>query len=97
METKKSYHDRKEAILNELTHKIDELRAKADQGKAEAKTIYYEQIETLRAKQETIRKELRGLKDAGEDKWEGLKEGVEHAFSDLKKSFDNAIAKLKGK
>jgi len=37
--------------LRESSAKIDELKAKADQAKAEAKIEYYEQIEALRSKQ----------------------------------------------
>lgn len=93
MDTKKTYHDKKEELIRELGARIDELRKKADQSKSEVKIIYYEQLESLRKNLEIAKKKLHELKDAGEGKWEGLKEGAEDAIDELKKS----VEELKGK
>ncbi|MBI2412581.1 MAG: coiled coil domain-containing protein [Deltaproteobacteria bacterium] len=95
METRKSYHDRKEELFRELDSRIEVLKKAFDQSRSEVKLKYREQIETLRKKQETLGVRLRELKDAGEDRWEGLKDGVEGAYEDLRKYFDGLAGRFR--
>ncbi len=95
METKKAYQEKKEAFLKDLNSRVEDLKKIADQGRADVKVKYHEQIEALRVKQDKARAELRELKEAGEERWEALKDRVETAFSDLKKTFESTFTKFR--
>jgi len=58
MELKDAYQDKMNARLREWQAKIDALKARADQAEAEQKINYYEEIETLRTKQQKVQQNL---------------------------------------
>jgi type I restriction-modification system DNA methylase subunit len=96
-EKKKAYQEKIEAQLKEFAAKIDVLAAKAEQAKAEAKVKYYKQIEGLRAKQESVRYKLQGLKEPGGEAWNDLKQGIDAAIDDLKGAVQSAVSRFKEK
>jgi uncharacterized coiled-coil DUF342 family protein len=84
-----------ESKLNEWGEEIEKIRKKADKLGAEARGKYQEQIEDLRARQETARKKLEDLKRTGGEAWEDLRSGAEAALDELKKGVEGAVGKLK--
>jgi hypothetical protein len=95
MGMKEAYQEKMDARLREWQAKIDELKARADQAGAEQKMAYYEQIESLRARQQKAQAQLNELRSAGEDAWEDVKAGVELAWQDLQEAFGRASEKFK--
>ena len=93
--SKEHYQEKIESTLNEWGEEIEKLRKKADQLGADARDKYREQIEDLRARQETARKKLEDLKRTGGEAWEDLRHGAEAALDELKKGVEGAVAKLK--
>ena len=89
------YLDKIEATLRDWSEEVEKLRKKADKLGAEARVKYREQIEDLRARQETAGKKLEELKRSGGEAWEDLRKGVESAIDDLKKGVEGAIGKMK--
>lgn len=83
------------AILRRLDDEIDTLAFKSEKASAEAKEIYNEQIEILRAKADMVRAKIRAVREAGASSWGGSKKGVNFALDDLRKALDNAVARLK--
>lgn len=94
MDTKQSYMEKLEAQLNEWTAQIDQLRAKPDGAKADAKLEYQQQIDHLQTKKDQVQGKLNEIKQAGEGAWESLREGVEAAVTDLKAAVDRAMSKF---
>jgi len=94
MNSKQAYQEKLDAQMREWNAKFEELKAKADQAKAEAKIEYYERIEELRSKQEVALRKLQEFGDSGEQAWEDLKPGLEHAWNDLKTSVEKAISRF---
>jgi hypothetical protein len=94
---KGAYQEKIEAQMKEFAAKIDILATKAGQAKAEAKVKYYEQIEGLRAKQESVRQKLQGLKEPGSEAWGDLKKGIDSALEDLKVAVQSAVSRFKDK
>jgi chromosome segregation ATPase len=92
---RKAYAEKVEAQLKEWGTNIDILKAKAEKAKAEAKIKYYERIQDLRAKQESLDQKLQELKESGEEAWEEVKTGVDQAIKDLKEAFKRAKSKWK--
>jgi Skp family chaperone for outer membrane proteins len=93
--SKEHYQERIESTLNEWGEEIEKIRKKADLLGAEARGKYREQIEDLRARQETARKKLEEMKRAGGEAWEDLRHGAEAAIDELKKGVEGAVSKLK--
>ena len=94
---KKSYQEKIEEQLKGFAAQIDVLVAKAEQAKADAKVKYAKQIEALRAKQESVRQTLQGLKEPGGAAWDDLKRGIDSAIGDLKDAVQSAVARFKEK
>jgi len=94
MELKDAYQDKMNARLREWQAKIDALKARADQAEAEQKINYYEEIETLRTKQQKVQQKLEELRSAGEGAWEEVKAGVEVAWTDLEDAVQRAADKF---
>ena len=96
-EEKKTYQEKIEEQLKEFAAQIDVLVAKGEQAKEDAKVKYAKQIEALRAKQESVRQTLQGLKEPGGAAWEDLKRGIDSAIGDLKGAVQNAASRFKEK
>ena len=94
MELKDAYQDKMDARLREWQAKIDALKARADQAEAEQKIKYYEEIETLRTKQQKVQQKLEELRSAGASAWEEVKAGVEVAWTDLEDAVQRAADKF---
>jgi len=90
MTTKDAYQEKIEAQLREWTAKINELKAKADGGKADAKIEMYKRIDALRVKQEAAQAKFQELKKAGAEKLEQLRTGLDKAMGDLKTAWESA-------
>lgn len=95
MGIKEAYQDKMNARLREWQGKIDVLKAKADQAEAEQKIRLYENIESLRMKQQHVHEKLDELHSASEGAWEEVKAGVELAWRDLQEAIGRAVEKFK--
>lgn len=93
-EKKKSYERRIETELHEWGVKIDILKAQAEASKTEAKSMYVQQIEDLRAKQEAATGKLNQLQKSGEGSWEDVKKEVDDALADLGKAIRDALSRF---
>ncbi len=95
MVTKEEYQAKMDAQLKEITGKLAELRVKADEASASAKTTYQAEIKTLQGKLHEAQNRLQKLKASGGDAWETLKEGSEKAWGELRGAVDSALQKLR--
>jgi GTP-binding protein EngB required for normal cell division len=93
--SREHYQEQIESKLNEWGEEIEQIRKKADKLGEDAKEKYKEQIEELRARQETARNKLEDLKRTGGEAWEDFRSGAEAALDELKKGVEGAVAKLK--
>jgi hypothetical protein len=96
MEMKEAYRDKMDARLREWQAKIDALKARADQAGAGQKIKYYEEIESLRTKQQQVHEKLEKLRTAGAGAWDEVKAGVEAAWTDLQDAAQRAMDKSNG-
>lgn len=95
MATKEEYQAKMEAQLKEVTAKLAELAAKADQAQADAKVKYQEQIKQLRAKLGETQGQLQKIKASSGEAWLTLKDGTEKAWGELRGALDGALAKFR--
>jgi hypothetical protein len=93
--SRERYQEQIEAALDDWGEEIEKIRKKADRLGADARRKCLEQIEELRARQETAKRRLEELKRTGGEAWEDLRSGAESALDELKKGVEGAVAKLK--
>lgn len=95
MGIKEAYEQKLQAQLDEWKADIDKLKAKANEADADAQIEYYNQIDELRAMQETARNKLTELKESSDDAWEDLKAGIESARTSLGNALKSAKSRFK--
>jgi hypothetical protein len=95
MNKKAAYQEKWEAELRILNAKINELEAKADKVRAEAKLEYAKGLEAVKAKQKDVKKKILEIKKVGSEAGEDLKAGIESALYDLKKAVNSAVSRFK--
>jgi len=95
MSMREAYEQKLDAQLREWQARIDALKARAERASAEQKVEYYEQIETLRTKQDDLQDKLTELRQAGEGAWQDIKVGADLAWKDVQDAFSRAAEKFK--
>lgn len=88
------YQERVRAEMDKLDAQITELRAKADQAKADARIEYNNQLENLRTKQAAAEQKLKELQNTSESAWSDIQAGFENAWNELQAAFDRAASKF---
>ena len=88
--------------IKENSHKLDELKAKAELLEAEAKIQYLEQIKALENKIDAVKSKMtegehrvEKIKEAGEEAWEEVQTGSQNAWDDLVLGVNNAWGEVK--
>lgn len=89
-----AYQQKVQAELAKLNAQIGELKAKADQAKADTSVKYHSLLEELYAKRDAAELKLQQLQQAGEDAWQEMQTGFEQAWDELNQSFKTAISKF---
>jgi uncharacterized coiled-coil DUF342 family protein len=95
MSNREEYIRKMQAKLEEWNAEISTLNAKASDVKADVKNEYYEQIESLKAKQSTARQTIEELQQAGESAWGDLKSGIGLSLTAMEEAFDSAKSRFK--
>jgi len=90
MSNKDAYVEKMQSKLDELDAQIDLLKAKASGASADAEIEFNEQIESLKKFQKKGKQKLAELNDAGEDAWEDIREGMDSAWNKVSAAFNDA-------
>ena len=94
MDKKAAYEKKFKAKLEELNARIDVLKANAKQAGASAEADYYQTIEELQKKRSEAQAKLQQLRDAGDDAWEDLKQGVEESWTSFTAAVESAFSRF---
>ncbi len=81
------YVEKMEAQLKRWKARVDELVAKAEGTKADAKIEYHKRVDDLKAKCQAAQVKLDDLKTASGEKWKVLRSGLERAWDDIEAAF----------
>jgi len=87
---KQEFREKAKQSIDEIFDKIEELKARKAEAKAEFQDTYKEQIEVLEVKKAELEVKYNNLLDVAEDKWEEVKQ----AFSESTVSFKEGFSKL---
>ena len=92
---KQAFQQKLEAQLKDWDAKLDELKVKALEAKAELRADYEKQIDTLSGKRTVAQAKLQELRLRTEDAWEDLKGGTERAWDEMRKALDQVASRFK--
>ena len=94
METKESYQEFMESVLEQWGSKIDDLEARVVKPEREKEVGYLKELDVLRTKQQEARRRLNELKSSSTD-WKNLSKGVDVAVDELKTTFERVDSVVK--
>ena len=89
MGLKEAYQEKIEAELQEWNARINELKARAANAKADAKIDLYNRIDILRAKLEAVQAKLQELKQGGAEKWDEIRLALDKDLDNLKTTWES--------
>jgi outer membrane murein-binding lipoprotein Lpp len=89
---KESFKQRVEARLQEFERRLEELRNKTAQVRAEIRAKLRQDIDELHQKNEAARQRLADMWQHGKDKWEEERLHLEAALEDLHAGFERAFS-----
>ena len=89
MGLKEAYQEKIEAQLQDWNARINELKAKAANAKADAKIDMYNRIDILRAKLEAAQAKLQELKQRGAEKWDEIRLALDKDMDYLKSTWES--------
>lgn len=91
---REAYVEKMHAKLDELAADIDKIEAQARGAKADAKIEWNERVEAIRTRRDAAMARLEGLKAGSGAAWDNLKSGMEEAWTDLQDAVKDARRKL---
>jgi chromosome segregation ATPase len=92
---KQAFQQKLETQLDEWDAKLEQLRTKAKEAKADIRAEFEVQLEALAAKRAVAQDNLRELRQNGESAWEDLKGGADKAWKELREAIERAASRLK--
>lgn len=95
MTEKQAFQQKLEVQIKEWDAKLEELKSKAQEAKAEIRADYEKQLETLASKRDLARAKVLELRQRTEDAWEDLKGGTENAWDEMRKALDHIASRFK--
>lgn len=95
MTEKQAFQQKLEAQLGEWDAKLEELKSKAQEAKAEIRADYEKQLEILASKRDMARTKVLELRQRTEGAWEDLKGGTEKAWDEMRKALDHIASRFK--
>jgi uncharacterized coiled-coil DUF342 family protein len=95
MTMKEAYLNKLQSRLDQLSAEIAKLKAKSDKAKADVQLVYYKQIEELRTLQDDANRKLIKLKDASDDTWEEITAGIDNAWDTISNKIKSIITRIK--
>jgi TolA-binding protein len=83
-----------ETQLDEYEKDIDQLQAKAQKLKGDAKVKAEQQLAALRQKRDQVSEKIKELGSSSADAWQNIKSGIDAAMEDLGNAFKKAAAEF---
>lgn len=93
-ESKQDYQAKFKSQLDALSEKIETLKSKGTELKADAEIEYNAKMAELYTKREEVEIKLRDLQSSSDEAWGEMRKGVEKAWDNLNTAWNQALAKF---
>jgi DNA anti-recombination protein RmuC len=93
--TKEAYQRKVEAKLEEWDAQLDQLTAKVQQAKTDARSKLQGEIDSLKTQRTAMQDKLDELRNSSAAAWEDLKDGVEKAWGDISEALGKVVTHFK--
>lgn len=93
--SKHAFEKKLETHLSDWDARLERLRAKARETKADVRAEFEVQLEALAAERAVAQEKLRELRQHGEWAWEDLKGDADTAWKELREAIERAASALK--
>jgi hypothetical protein len=93
-ESKQNYQEKIKAQFERLSERIEDLKAKGADIKADAEIEYNANMAELYVKREEVEIKLRELQNSSDEAWTEMQKGLEQAWNELSHSWNQALAKF---
>lgn len=85
---KEAYKAKANQRIDEVSAKINEIKALMARAEYDAEQKYAESLQALKKKRDEMKARYEALEDAGEGKWEEAKEAFNSASESFKEGFE---------
>ena len=92
---KQAFQQKLEAQLGEWDARLEQLKTRAKDAKADIRAEFELQLEALVGKRAVAQERLHELRRHGEWAWEDLKGGADKAWKELREAMERAASRLK--
>ena len=94
-ENRRAFYEKLDALLEELTRQIAQLKAKTAMVKAEFMGDHARTLDALQEKRNTAWAKLKELKGAGDEAWDDLVLGLEKMLAEGKIAYHEAVSRFR--
>ena len=95
MEQRNEYIKKLEENITVYNKKIADMKEKSAEVKADMKTEYLAQVDSIEKKRDAFVAKCAQLKESNEHAWDDVKAGTEKAWNELEQSFGRASSRFK--
>ena len=95
MEQRNEYIKKLEENITVYNKKIADMKEKSAEVKADMKTEYLAQVDSIEKKRDAFVAKCGQLKNSNEHAWDDVKAGTEKAWNELEHSFGRASSRFK--
>jgi chromosome segregation ATPase len=94
MSTRDLYVEKIKAQIDRWNAEIDKFQAQARQAAADVRIEYEEQVANLKGRRDALEERLAALQRAGDEAWEDLQGGAEKALAGFKEALTRARSRF---
>ena len=94
MAIKEKYVEEVGTRLEKLNAELEQLAAKADKATGAAKAKYAERLQQLRGQRDAVQQKVQDLQTAGETAWQDLQSGLNQALDEFATALTQAKSRF---
>ena len=94
MSEREAYIEKAKAQLDQWNAEIDKLEARAREASADGEIAYRETLQDLRGKRDALEQKLNETRQSGEAAWSDMKAGMDAAWNNLSAAITKAQSRF---
>lgn len=94
MSERDAYVEKAKAQIEQWNAEIDKLEAKAREASADGEIAYRETLVDLRGKRDALEQRIKAAQQSGETAWDDVKSGLDTAWTNLSDALQTAKSRF---